>query len=52
MYADKFKNRPLMWFRGRFGVKNLFDFYKKSNKLFHEMFHGRGVIAPFDVASS
>ena len=42
MYADKFKNRPLKQVRGRFRIKNLFDFYKKSNKLFHG---GRGMVA-------
>ena len=32
MYADNFKNRPLKCLRGRFYLKNLFDFLKKSNK--------------------
>jgi len=39
MYADIFKNRALSNLKARFNLKNLFDFYKKSDKLFYRMFH-------------
>ena len=39
MYADIFKNRALRYPRARFHIKNLFNFYKKSNKLFHKLFY-------------
>ena len=38
-YADNFENRLYRYLRAGLNPKNLFNFYKKSNKLFHELFY-------------